>query len=256
MGTGNSNCFQEPFVFEKYTNKHSIPSSFQVSTSNSHNDSNRSLEDKIIKLKQCIKPIDQNLNAKKTSHSSYNVSTKHNSNEPETVKKPSSRFNIDKLTSKFSSHSPDPISKLSNLLPVKVIQKNNSQKLFDKVKEKEKENPIPSQHKKKQEGGDILVLSAKPSQKKSKLDETHNEFVRGPQIGSGYYGKAYSGLSKLTGGICAIKVIKLNCEGEALAVLKQHMKKTVKRLSEIKQKNLILIKGFQEAKNTQGKILV
>ena len=103
-----------------------------------------------------------------------------------------------------------------------------------------------------------LVLVVKPSQKKSRLDEAgKNEFVRGPQIGTGYYGNVYSGLSKISGGIVAIKAIRLIGENTPILVeIKKKIKKTVNEMSALKHKNIIIIKGFQETTDKNGKHLI
>jgi len=252
-GTGNS-CFNEPDVLEKYKHRNNdIPSSFEVSKINSLGNSSEKVkekdddsmsEDKFkdLKLNQIIKKKDSNTKSNNPSLTKT-TSTKTGSNENNDL----IVNHLDRQFNLKSNLSPD--KKL--ISPTKVQITNNKNSSTNSGSDKNILLQSDSDNKEEE-----LKLVPKQSQyKKSRLDEGKNEFVRGPKIGSGYYGNVYSGLSKISGGIVAIKVIRINGEDkEFIQVVKKQIKNVVQKLSELKHKNILIIKGFQEySKDIQGK---
>ena len=216
MGNGSS-CFNEPFVLYQSKIKQDLPNSFQVSHSNSLNIEKDN--DSFQKVQ-----IGDKLNKIIKSGVSNNI--------------PDKKPNKGKINSYESKVIADP-----SLIPV-LSEKNKKYSYID-----------TNENKLKEEEEKLTLINKESIRKRSKLDENgNNEYVRGPLKNSST-GNVYSGLSKLSGGIVAIKVITLkDANDEFLTLLKTQIKNLVEKLSELKHKNIINIKGFQETSNKRGKI--
>jgi len=218
-----SSCYNEPFVLYQSKIKQDLPNSFQVSHSNSLKSLNIEKDNDSFQKVQIGDKLNK-LNKIFKSGVSNNISPN---------KKPNK--------GKINSYEPKVIAD-PPIIPV-LSEKNKKYSYIDK-----NENKLNEEEK-------LILINKESIPRRSKLDENgNNEYVRGPLLNSST-GNVYSGLSKLSGGIVAIKVITLkDANDEFLTLMKKQIKNLVEKLSELKHKNIINIKCFQETSNKRGKI--